>query len=322
MEAVRLRIVVPDDAPPALRGSPAEGALQALGDLEVHDTLPPDPPALVQRLRGAQVVVNIRASTRFTAPVLEACPGLRHIAVFGTGVDNVDLEACRRLGIAVSHTPGYAAESVAELTLALLLAVANRVVGHDRLVREGRWGERRYRVQLAGKTLGVVGLGPIGARVALLGKALGMRVVGWTFHPSPQRAQALGVEFLSLEDLFRQSDVVSIHLPLSPQTRGLIGRPLLALMKPTAILVNTARGPVVDEEALVEALAQGRIAGAGLDVFGIEPLPPTHPLCRLENVVLSPHTGALTAAAVEKGLEMVVENLRAWLQGTPLRRVV
>jgi phosphoglycerate dehydrogenase-like enzyme len=130
------------------------------------------------------------------------------------------------------------------------------------------------------------------------------------------------VEFLSLEDLFRQSDVVSIHLPLSPQTRGLIGRPLLALMKPTAILVNTARGPVVDEEALVEALAQGRIAGAGLDVFGIEPLPPTHPLCRLENVVLSPHTGALTAAAVEKGLEMVVENLRAWLQGTPLRRVV
>ncbi|MCS7206661.1 MAG: glycerate dehydrogenase [Dehalococcoidia bacterium] len=322
METVKVRIVVPDDAPPALRGTPAEAELRRLGHLIIYDTLPPSEADLAQRLRDAHVAVNIRSSSRFSEAVLAQCPHLRHIAVYGIGVDNIDLEACRRRGIVVSNTPGYSADSVAELAIALLLAVANRLVVHDRLIRQGRWAERGYRTLLAGKTLGVVGLGPIGERVAALGKALGMRVVAWTFHPSPERAQRLGVEFVSLEDLFRQSDAVSLHLRLSPESRGLVSRRLLEMMKPTAILVNTARGPVVDEEALADLLAQKRIAGAGLDVFGREPLPPEHPFCRLDNVVLSPHTGGMTPEATAAGMAMVVENIRAWLEGRRLRVVV
>ncbi|GBD11607.1 Hydroxypyruvate reductase [bacterium HR23] len=313
METLRPRIVTPDDAPPALTGSPAEADLRALGDLVVYTTLPADAAELTLRLRDADIAINIRASTRFTREVLEQCPRLKHIAVFGIGVDHIDMDACRRLGITVSNTPGYSAQSVAELAVALLLAVANRIALHDRLVRQGRWSQRGYRIQLEGKTLGVVGLGPIGERVATLGRGLGMRVVAWTFHPSPERGRALGVEFLPLEDLFRQSDAVSIHLRLSPESRGLIGRRLLEMMKPTAILVNTARGPIVDEEALADLLAQGRIAGAGLDVFGREPLPPEHPFCRLDTVVLSPHTGGMTPEANDRGLAMVVENIRRWL---------
>lgn len=322
MEAVTLRIVVPDDAPPALKGSLAEQALGEIGHLTIYNTLAAEPAVLAQRLRDAHIAVNIRASSKFTAQVLDACPHLRHIAILGIGVDNIDLEACRRRGITVTNTPGYSAQSVAELAISLLLAVANRTAFHDHLVRSGRWGERQYRIQLAGKTLGVVGLGPIGERVAALGRGLGMRVVAWTFHPSPERAKALGVEFLSLEDLFRQSDAISIHLRLSPESRGLVSRRLLEMMKPTAILVNTARGPVVDEEALADLLAHGRIAGAGLDVFSTEPLPPDHPFCRLENLVLSPHAGALTVEANQTGLDMVVENIRAWLAGRPIRVVV
>lgn len=321
MEAVRLRIVAPDDAPPALKGSRAEQALRELGDLTIYNTLPPDPATLAQRLRDAHIAVSIRASSKFTAQVLDNCPHLRHIAVFGIGVDHIDLETCRQRGITVTNTPGYSARSVAELAIALLLAAANRVAHHDRLVRQGRWGERGYRIQLAGKTLGVVGLGPVGEQVASLGRGLGMRVVAWTFRPTPERAHALGVEFLPLEDLFRQSDAVSIHLRLTRESRGLVSRRLLEMMKPTAILVNTARGPIVDEEALADLLAQGRIGGAGLDVYGVEPLPPGHPFCGLDSVVLSPHTGGMTPEANEAGLAMLVENIRAWLAGRPKRVV-
>jgi len=314
-------IVVPDDFPPVLSGSPAEARLRELGEVTVYPSLAPEPETLLERIRDADAVVNIRASSRFTRWVLERCPRLKHIAVFGVGVDNLDLEACRDLGIAVSNTPGYSAESVAETALALALAVARRIPQNDRAVREGRWA-REPVVQLAGKTLGVVGAGPIGQRMMALGRCLGMRVLAWTFHPSPERARALGVEFVPLERLLEESDVVSLHLPLTPQSRGLIGWDQLARMKPTAILVNTARGAIVDEDALVSALREGRLYGAGLDVFAVEPLPPDHPLTRLENVVLSPHTGALSPEAGRKGVMMAVENLALWLQGRPRHLVV
>lgn len=316
-----LRIAVPDDFPPTLAGSPAEARLRELGEVTIHASLAPEPEVLLERIREADAVVNVRASSRFTRWVLERCPRLRHIAVFGVGVDHLDLEACRDLGIAVSHTPGYAAEAVAETALALALAVARRIPQNDRAVREGHWA-RRPVAQLAGKTLGVVGAGPIGRRMMALGRCLGMRVVAWTFHPSEERARALGVEFVPLERLLEEADVISLHLPLTPQTRGLLGREELARMKPTAILVNTARGGLVDEEALVEALREGRLYGAGLDVFAVEPLPPDHPLTRLENVVLAPHTGALSPEAAQRGVEMAVENLALWLQGRPRHLVV
>ena len=183
-------------------------------------------------------------------------------------------------------------------------------------MREGSWA-RSPVVQLAGKTLGVVGAGPIGKRMAELGRSLGMGVLAWTFRPSTDRAHEFGAPFVALEELLRSADVVSLHLPISERSRGLLGRSELALMKPTALLVNTARGAIVDEEALTEALREGRLGGAGLDAYSEEPLPLGHPLTALDNVVLSPHNAAMTPEAGLRGLEMVAENIEAWLNGSP-----
>ena len=229
----------------------------------------------------------------------------------------VDLEACRRLGILVTNTPGYSAPAVAEHAIALALAVSKRVLQNDRKVRQGGWATEPVG-QLYGKTLGIVGAGPIGKRAAELGKGIGMDVVAWTFHPDEAWGERTGVRWASLEDVMAQADVVSVHVRLSDRTRGLLNGERLARMKPNAIFVNTARGAVADEGALLEMLAEGRIAGAGLDVFSQEPLPPGDPFTALDNVVLSPHLASSTPEADADGLEMVVDNIRRWLAGTPV----
>ena len=217
----------------------------------------------------------------------------------------------------MSNTPGYGAPYVAEQALALALAVSRQLVQNDSHIRQGGW-TRGFIDELYNKTLGVVGTGAIGQRMIELGSAIGMNVVAWTLHPSSERAAQYGVEFLSLEDLLRRSDVISLHTALSPETQKLIGREQLALMKPTSILVNTSRGGVVDEASLISALEQKSIAGAGLDVFEIEPLPIGHPLTKLDNVVLSPHAGGMAYNGTMRGLEMSIENLEAFAAGHPI----
>ena len=195
--------------------------------------------------------------------------------------------------------------------------MSRQLVQNDTRIRQGGW-TRGFIDELYNKTLGVVGTGAIGQRMIELGRAIGMKVVAWTLHPSPKRAAQYGVEFLSLEDLLSQSDVISLHTALSPETEKLIGRDQLALMKPTSILVNTSRGAVVDEDALLRALERNTIAGAGLDVFEIEPLPAGHPLTKLDNVVLSPHAGGMAYNGTMRGLEMSIENLEAFAAGHPI----
>ena len=312
-----LRIVVPDDNPPAVAGSVHEPALRELGDLRVYDSLALGPEALLERIRDAHVAVCIRNSSVFSAEVLEGCAGMRHVVVFGIGVDMVDLEACRRLGILVTNTPGYSANAVAEHAVALALAVAKRIVANDRLVREGGWA-RDAVGQLYGKTLGVIGTGPIGRRAAELGRGLGMNVIAWTFHPDEAWGERSGVRFASLDEVMAAADVVTVHLRLSDRSRGLLDRRLLDSMKPSAIFVNTARGAIADEDALLELLAAGRIGGAGLDVFSREPLPPGHPFTTLDNVVLAPHVASSTPEADAEGIGMVVDNIRRWLAGAPV----
>jgi D-3-phosphoglycerate dehydrogenase len=311
-----LRIVVPDDAPAAVAGSEQEGKLQALGGLQTYDSLAAEPSTLLDRIRDADVAICVRNSSQFSEEVLSQCTRLKHIAVFGIGVDMVDLEACKRLGITVTNIPGYSAPAVAEAALTLALSVSRKVRQNDLLIRGGDWA-RAPVGQLYGKTLGIIGAGPIGKRMAELGLAVGMNVIGWTFHPDQEWANRLGVTWASLEDVLSIADVVSIHLRLSDQSRGLVDATKLGLMKPTSILVNTARGAIVDEDALVGALESGRIAGAGLDVFTTEPLPPGHAFTRMDNVVLSPHVAASTPETDYAGLEMVVDNIRNWLEGNP-----
>lgn len=299
-----MKVIIPDDWPPVLASSPSYVRLRESADVEYYDTLPGSAERLLERIQHADAVINIRSSCRFPDEVFAQCPRLRLLSIWGTGTDNVDLAAAKARGITVTNTPGVSATSIAEHALTLMLAVARNIPVQDAAVRAGEWPRGRS-MELRGKTLGIIGLGAIGRRFAELGRAIGMRVIAWTMHPNP----ALGFELVELDELYRSSDVVSLHLRLSPETTGMIGARELGLMKPSAIFVNTARGAIVDEPALVDALTNRRIHGAGLDVFAQEPLPPGHPLTKLPNVVLTPHSAGITPEALEAGLRMAVANV-------------
>jgi D-3-phosphoglycerate dehydrogenase len=306
-------LIVPDDAPPVLARSDAVARLRDY-EHRIYPTLPASSAELVSRIVDADAVINIRASTRFSAEVLADCPTLRLISIWGTGTDHVDLAAAKARGIVVTNTPAVSAVAVAEHTVSLMFAVARQTVTVDRAVRAGEW-PRAMVQQLHGKTLGVIGTGAIGREVARLGAGIGMNVIAWSFN---QRGNYSWVTF---EDLFRRADVVSVHVRQSPETLGMIRAEHFALMKPNAIFVNTARGRIVVEKDLVEALRRQRIAGAGLDVFETEPLPADSPLRLLPNVVLTPHAAGITREATEAGLAMAIDNVLAFRSGNPVHVV-
>ena len=307
-------ITVPDDFPRAISGTKAEDKIRTLGEVHIYSDKAKTEEELVQRIRGSGVVINIRAHTHLTRPVLTSCPNLRLISIWGTGTDNVDLELARELGITVTNTPGANALSVAEHTIAILLSLARQIPYLDREVRSGNWPKAEM-VQISGKVLGLVGLGAIGRHAARMAKGLGMVVVAWTFHPTPERAKESGLLFVSKEELLRTSDVVSLHLRLSDKTRGFLKKEDFDLMKPTAFLVNTARAGLIEPGELYEALHSKKIAGAALDAYDQEPLPPDDPLTTLPNVVLTPHNAGMTPEATIHGLLMAVENVELFLAG-------
>ena len=309
------RIVIPDDEPSVMSPSTAYTRL-AGHDVRTYSSRPATSDELLERIREAEIVINIRSTSRFTADILAQCRKLRLISIWGTGTDNVDLIAAKARGIRVTNTPAVSATSVAEHTLALIMAVMKQIVQVDREVKEGKW-PRAMVGQLFGKTLGLIGTGAIGREVARLGKGIGMRVIAWTFHPGDGVAEAV-----SLEEVFRLSDVVSVHVRQSPETLGMIQRGYFDLMKPSAIFINTARGPIVKEADLLEALQTNRIAGAGLDVFEKEPLPKDSPFFALPNVVLTPHSAGITPEATEAGLALAIENVFAFLAGQPINLVL
>ncbi len=257
---------------------------------------------------------------RIDAELLAAAPRLRALSSMSVGVDHIDLAAARARGIPVGHTPGVLVDATADLCFALLLAAARRIPESDAFVREGHWQRWEPDLllgrELRGSALGILGLGAIGSAVARRAQAFGMRVLGWT----RSGRGVPGVESRSLEALLAESDFVSVHVALSRETRGLLGRDALARMKPGAILVNTARGGIVDEAALCDALRSGQLAAAALDVFEQEPLPHTSPLLGLprEKLVLTPHIGSATLATRTRMAELAVENLLAGLAGRPL----
>jgi D-3-phosphoglycerate dehydrogenase len=308
------RVVVPDDFPSILSGTQALKRLQQVARVTVYKEKASSLEELIQRLQGTKAAINIRAYSKFNETVLRACPDLKMIAVLGVGTDNIDLSAASRFGIKVSNTPGYSAVAVAEHAMALMLAAARRITEHESELRAGRW-TRLPMIQLHGKTLGIIGFGNIGRQVASLAKGMGMRVWAWTLHPSPQRAKESGIQFVELDQLLSQSDVISVNIRASEKTRGLVSRSALEKVKPSCILVNTARASIVDTQAMIDALRAGKLAAAGLDVFDHEPLPANDPILSLPNVVLSPHNSGMTPEAIEKGNEMVVENVIAFLQG-------
>jgi len=312
---VAARILITRRVPP-----PAVESLRAAGlvvDLVDQDD-PPSRAELLARVPGVVGLITM-LSEKVDAELLEAAgPGLRVVANFAVGYDNIDLEACRRRGVRVTNTPGVLTDATADLAWALILATARRVVEGDRLVRSGQWRGwaplQLLGLQLTGATLGLVGAGRIGTAVGLRSVGFRMNVLYVDDHPSVALEEQVGARRVSLGELLPVVDILSLHVPLTPQTRHLIGPRELAAMKPTAILINTARGPVVDEAALVEVLRSGRLAGAGFDVYEHEPRL-TPGLAELPNVVLLPHLGSATTATRHRMSQMVAENVLAVLAG-------
>jgi phosphoglycerate dehydrogenase-like enzyme len=270
-----------------------------------------DPDAVVERLEGFDVVCVMRERTPLPRDVIERLPRLKMIASTGPFNASVDVAAAKERGIHVSTTGGYV-ESTVELTWALILATARRIVDESLSVRGDGWQTSVGR-QLGGTVLGVLGLGRIGSRVARVGEAFGMDIIAWSANLTPERAERAGATYVSKQELFASADVLSIHLVLSDRSRGLVGAEELALMKPTALLVNTSRGPIVDESALVDALRARRIAGAGLDVFDTEPLPAGHPLRSLDNVVATPHIGYVAEQVYRVFYGEAAAEIARWL---------
>jgi D-3-phosphoglycerate dehydrogenase len=314
-------LVIPGDDPPQLQGSPHLDRLGHYGEVVLYTDRPATTEEKLRRARGAACLINSRGAVKWPAELLRQLPDLRLIATCGIGTDAIDTDEARRLGIAVCNIPARTAPIVAEHALALMLAAARQTSHHTAELRAGRWNATDN-IYLRGRTLGLLGAGPTAAAMAELGRAIGMRVQAWTFHPAPERAERLGVAFVDFEELLKTSDVVSVHLKLTDQSRGLLGARELALMKRGALLVNTARGAIVDSAALAAALDSGHLAGAGVDVFEVEPVPPDHPLLRCRHVVLTPHNADQNPEGMEILNGGAVDNVIAFLEGRPQNRVV
>ena len=273
------------------------------------------------KLAPFEVLVLMRERTPFPRALIERLPNLKYISMTGMRSASLDLAACSARRIPVSHTRAGSTSAVtAEFCFLLMLAAARDLAKAERGMRAGRWHEGiAGGVVLEGKRLGLVGLGKLGGRVAGYAGAFGMDVVAWSQNLTAERAAQAGATMVTKEELFRTADFVSIQLVLSDRSRGLVGAADLALMKPTAILVNTSRGPIVDEKAMLAALQSGRLAHAALDVYGTEPLPADHPLRKLENVTLSPHLGYVSEDVFRTFWGDCVENVEAWLDGKPVR---
>jgi D-3-phosphoglycerate dehydrogenase len=273
------------------------------------------------KLAPFEVLVLMRERTPFPRELIEKLPKLKFMALTGLRSASLDLAACSARKVPVSNTRAGSTSAVtAEFCFLLMLAAARDLAKAERGMRAGRWHEGiAGGIVLEGKRLGLVGLGKLGSRVAGYAKAFGMDVVAWSQNLTAEKAAAAGAAFVSKEELFRTADFVSIQLVLSDRSRGLVGASDLALMKPTAILVNTSRGPIVDEPAMLAALQSGKFAHAALDVYGVEPLPAHHPLRKLDNVTLSPHLGYVSEDVYRTFWSDCVENVEAWLDGKPVR---
>ena len=277
-----------------------------------------DDNAVIKTLQGFAIVNMMRERTPFNRKVIEGLPDLKLLITTGARNNSIDLKACAEFGVTVCGTAGFG-NPTAAIAVGLMLELTRHIGFENARMKAGAPWQVTVGHDLDGKTLGVLGLGKLGQRVAGVAKSLGMKVIAWSQNLTPENAKESGTEYVSKEDLFRNADVISIHVVLSDRTRGLVRAKDLGLMKKTAYLINTSRGPIVEEKALIAALNSKSIAGAGLDVFDIEPLPTDHPFRKMDNVVLTPHLGYVSEENYRTFYSGVVEDVRAWLDGKPVR---
>jgi D-3-phosphoglycerate dehydrogenase / 2-oxoglutarate reductase len=321
VETDKPTIVVPDDIVGSFTSSPGMERLRQIATVVLHKQRASGEAELIERVRGANVILSFRpAFTKFPKPVLDAAPQLRMICISGTGVEDVAVSEATARRVAVANVPGPSNRAVAEHCLALLFAVARRVPAQDRAIRRGEW-KALQGIELGSKTLGIVGVSGISSELVPLARALGMNVISWSRNNDAARAAALGSRAVELNELLAAADVVSLHVRLNDATRHLISSDQFARMRRGAIIINTARGGIIDEAALLRALNDGHVAGAGLDVFAQEPLPPDHPFLSMENVVMTPVSAWSTVDASRRMINQSIENVVQYLAGTPVNVV-
>lgn len=298
-------------------------ALNQLGDVTLHDRTPHN--QIVARCAGADVILTNKVP--LSQETINQLPNLKYVGVLATGYNIVNTEACKMRGIPVANVPGYGTASVVQLTIALLLELALHVQRHSDAVMDGKWSRSADfcfwdypLVELQGKTLGIIGFGSIGQGVADVASAFGMKIVA-TGRRQTDQSHRSNFKWVGLEDLLAQSDVISIHCPLTPETQGLINKDTLALMKPSAFLLNTSRGPIIKDADLADALNNGVIAGAGIDVLSVEPPPADNPLFKAKNCIITPHIAWATKEARSRLMDIAVNNLKAFLTGAPVNVV-
>ncbi len=312
-----VQIAVIDDWQDVARDVVDWSVLESIGEVTfVHD-YPADNAALAERLGKYEVICVMRERTRFDADLLGRLPNLKLLVTGGMRNAALDMPAAAALGIKVCGTDSYK-HAAPELTWALIMAATRDLVKEANALRAGHW-QQGLGGDLHGKTLGILGLGSIGQRVAQFGQVFGMRVIAWSENLTAERAEQAGVTYVSKQQLFEQADVLSVHLVLSERSRGLVDAQALEWMKPSALLVNTARGPIVDEAALIKALQKRRIAGAALDVFEQEPLPALHPFRTLDNVLATPHVGYVSRQNYEQFFRQMIGDIQGWAAGEPVR---
>ncbi|GLH43462.1 2-hydroxyacid dehydrogenase [Pseudomonas atacamensis] len=312
-----VQIAVIDDWQDVARDVVDWSVLESIAEVTfVHD-YPADNATLAERLGQYEVICVMRERTRFDADLLGRLPNLKLLVTGGMRNAALDMPAAAALGIKVCGTDSYK-HAAPELTWALIMAATRDLVKDANALRAGHW-QQGLGGDLHGKTLGILGLGSIGQRVAQFGQVFGMRVIAWSENLTAERAEQAGVTYVSKQQLFEQADVLSVHLVLSERSRGLVDAQALEWMKPSALLVNTARGPIVDEAALIKALQKRRIAGAALDVFEQEPLPALHPFRTLDNVLATPHVGYVSRQNYEQFFRQMIEDIQGWATGEPVR---
>ncbi|KIF60121.1 D-2-hydroxyacid dehydrogenase family protein [Pseudomonas fluorescens] len=312
-----VQIAVIDDWQDVARGVVDWSVLDSLGEVTFVHEYPADNATLAERLGRFDVICVMRERTRFDEDLLKRLPNLKLLVTGGMRNAALDMPAAARLGIKVCGTDSYK-HAAPELTWALIMAASRNLLNEANALRAGQW-QQGLGGDLHGKTLGILGLGSIGQRVAQFGQAFGMRVIAWSENLTAERAEQAGVTYVSKQQLFEQADVLSVHLVLSDRSRGLVDAQALDWMKPTALLVNTARGPIVDEAALIKALQKQRIGGAALDVFDQEPLPALHPFRTLDNVLATPHVGYVSRQNYELFFSQMIEDIQGWSAGEPIR---
>jgi phosphoglycerate dehydrogenase-like enzyme len=306
-----VKIAVLDDYQNVALSMADWSVLEGRAAVTVFNDHTPDPDAVIARLEPFDVVCVMRERTPLTRAIISRLPKLRLIASTAFANASIDVEAATERGIEVAHT-GYSSTPTIEMTWALILGSVRNLADENATLRAGGW-QRHVGVDLKGRTLGVLGLGRIGSEVAKIGRAFGMNLIAWSQNLTAERAAEAGASLVSKEELFRQADILTIHLVLSHRSRGLVGAPELALMKATSRLVNTSRGPIVVEADLVAALRDGKIAGAAIDVFDREPLAVDHPFRSLTNVLATPHIGYVSRDLYERFYQDTVDNIQHWL---------